>query len=400
MSYLKKPQRVWWRRALFQAHLWTGMVLGLYLIVIGVTGSLLVFKGELAALTYPKLLHSELQSTEPIDLAGFVANAKGTFPDFRLVSAFVPGIYGETYFAYMEGSGGAELYVFGDKDCRVLGSLDVEKSWLNWVAELHFRLFAGQTGFIVNGIGAACLVGLCLTGMVLWWPGIRTWRRALTIHFRKSWRRINFDLHSAVGFWTASLVFLWAISGVYFVWPKAFERVVNSFSSVRAAVEPEYHIASGNQAPQASLPAILAEAACAAPETRLSGFYIPSDGKTAMTVYQARGDIRNFSEMDHVYFDPSDGRQLGIWHAGVNPTVGSKLVYWLGPLHFGVYWGLGVKIIWALLGLSLPALTVTGAVMYWNRSLSKLWSKWRSRKSALIAQVCAGERLEEPGSSQ
>jgi len=380
MGYISRPQRLWWRRTLFQIHLWVGVILGLYMVVIGLTGSLLVFKDELATLTYPSLMRTDAHDpASAVDLPQFVANAHKAFPEHKLVSAFVPGVYGGSFFAYMEGAGGSGLYVFGDSRGDILGSLDVEKIWINWVADLHFRLLAGQTGFIVNGAGAAFLVLLCLTGMVLWWPGIRTWPRALAVNFRKSWKRVNFDLHSAVGFWTLSLVSMWAISGVYFVWPRTVEHVVNWISPVEAGVEPEFSIVRDPQAPLADLRGILARSQYASPETRLAGFYLPSGGKTAMVVYQTRRGIRNFSETDHVYFHPTTGALLGVWHAGVNPTLGSKLVYWLGPLHSGFYWGMGIKFLWAVLGLSLPVLTVTGALMYWNRSLAKLWSRLRSR---------------------
>ena len=41
------------------------------------------------------------------------------------------------------------------------------------------------------------------------------------------------------------------------------------------------------------------------------------------------------------------------------------------PLHFGTLWGLPIKILWFLLGLSLAVLTATGLVMYWNRYLRR-----------------------------
>jgi uncharacterized iron-regulated membrane protein len=44
-------------------------------------------------------------------------------------------------------------------------------------------------------------------------------------------------------------------------------------------------------------------------------------------------------------------------------------------MHFGVYWGLGVKIAWAVIGLAIPALAVTGLLMYWNRTLRKKWKR-------------------------
>src|SRR6185436_16169067 len=42
-----RPQGLWVRRALFQIHLWSGLGVGLYLLVISVTGSFLVFRTEL-----------------------------------------------------------------------------------------------------------------------------------------------------------------------------------------------------------------------------------------------------------------------------------------------------------------------------------------------------------------
>src|SRR6185503_14837624 len=46
-QWMRQPQRVWLRRALFQIHLWTGLVLGLYVVMLSVTGSALVYRNEL-----------------------------------------------------------------------------------------------------------------------------------------------------------------------------------------------------------------------------------------------------------------------------------------------------------------------------------------------------------------
>lgn len=49
------------------------------------------------------------------------------------------------------------------------------------------------------------------------------------------------------------------------------------------------------------------------------------------------------------------------------------------PLHFGTLWGLPVKILWSLLGVSLSILSVTGVLMYWNRYLSPRWNALKNR---------------------
>ena len=79
----------------------------------------------------------------------------------------------------------------------------------------------------INGIGGGILAVMCLTGMVIWWPGVRNWRRGLTVRWRTSWKRFNWDLHSAMGFWTFALVFMWALTGVYMVFPDPFLDVVD-----------------------------------------------------------------------------------------------------------------------------------------------------------------------------
>src|SRR5688572_18814096 len=43
----RQPHRVWLRRAAFQIHLWLGLTLGLYLVMLSITGSILVYRIEL-----------------------------------------------------------------------------------------------------------------------------------------------------------------------------------------------------------------------------------------------------------------------------------------------------------------------------------------------------------------
>src|SRR5213592_880708 len=46
-QWWRQPQKVWLRRALFQVHLWTGIGAGIYILLISVSGSALVFRVEL-----------------------------------------------------------------------------------------------------------------------------------------------------------------------------------------------------------------------------------------------------------------------------------------------------------------------------------------------------------------
>jgi len=99
---------------------------------------------------------------------------------------------------------------------------------VEWLVDFHANLLSGDTGRLFNGFGAIILTLLCLTGIVLWWPGVDHWRRSLTLNPHSSFARINWDLHNILGFWCLFFVLTWGISGIYFAFPDAFSRIVGA----------------------------------------------------------------------------------------------------------------------------------------------------------------------------
>jgi uncharacterized iron-regulated membrane protein len=102
---------------------------------------------------------------------------------------------------------------------------------VEWLVDLHTNLLLGDTGRLINGIGAFALTLLCLTGLVIWWPGVTNWRRSLKVSWNSSFARRNWDLHNTLGFWCFVFVMLWGISGIYFVFPNVFNNLVDALDS-------------------------------------------------------------------------------------------------------------------------------------------------------------------------
>jgi len=123
---------------------------------------------------------------------------------------------------------GALHRLFNPYTGKDLGPPDPAKvRFIVWLASLHDDLLNGEKGRKVNGVGAIFLTVLSLTGVVIWWPGISNWRRSLTVDLKTKWKLFNWNLHSAVGFWSFLLVFMWAISGIYLAFPDPFQGVVD-----------------------------------------------------------------------------------------------------------------------------------------------------------------------------
>src|ERR1017187_1153972 len=72
----------------------------------------------------------------------------------------------------------------------------------------------------------SCLNLLCVTGIIAWWPGVKYWRRSLTVSWGANIARIAWDLHSALGFWCFFFVLLLGVSGIYFAFPQLFAALL------------------------------------------------------------------------------------------------------------------------------------------------------------------------------
>ncbi len=384
--YFRRPQQLAVRRVNFQVHLWIGIILTLYMIGIGVTGSILVFRSELERLCGLKPWQ-DIKVKRPIaDIATVVDNLRAAYPRGRIVSVEAPGENEATFVAVVEGRGRIKV-ACDPADGKILGEFPRRRTWLDVTQELHESLLIhpGSQGRMWNGIGAASLLVLNITGMVIWWPGIRNWKRALLVDFRRNWRRINWDLHNAAGFWTILIATVWAVSGIYFGWPRQVFQFVNSISPVISARPPAVNVVPESDAPEPDLRALVRRAYAIDPGTTLGGIAFPYSRRAPLGVLMRRRNSPGYEYVDTVYFNPYTGEYVSTWRYGVNQSLGDWIIWSQVPLHFGTYWGLGVKIVWGTAGLAIPVLAVTGLLMYWNRALRRKWKKLRRGGTVPVA---------------
>lgn len=220
----RQPQEIFLRRALFQLHLWAGIGVGLYVFVVSLSGSVLVYRNELFAYFSPQPIVVSGSGPALSDDALKQA-ARRTFPGFQVTEV----VTGKTsnYAAEVTLQRGEEtqhrlLHPFTGED---LGpTLPVGFRFTAWLRDLHDNLLGGKPGRRINGFGALLLILLGVTGAALWWPGSRSWQRSLVVDFRANWKRLNWSLHSALGFWFLGFVLLWGVTGAYLSLPDESSR--------------------------------------------------------------------------------------------------------------------------------------------------------------------------------
>ena len=369
--FVRRPQATAFRSVVFQIHLWSGLVLGLYALATGLTGSVLVFEPELQANAYPqyfKIADAGAPLADPEVVLGHVEQA---YPGFRVSSVNWPTAQRNSFVSYPS-KGGATRTVFAHPySGRVLGELP-DEGLPYWIRELHVYLLTGRGGLRANGIAAGCLVFVCLAGLILWWPGVVRWTRALFIDVTRGWRRMVFDTHSAVGFWTAALLLMWAVTGVYLTFSQEFRRGIAVVSPLTVRTRPPLSDPGrANRTPPPDPAALVQRALVEVPGSKAARYTRPSRDADPVVVLVARDDVGDRVTNDEVsvYFDRYSGDLLDV-RPERGTTAGDFLMVWLFPLHAGWFGGLAVKILWAVLGLAFPVMFITGAVMWWNRVLS------------------------------
>ena len=259
---------------------------------------------------------------------------------------------------------------------RVLGQLP-EQSWVRTIQDVHYNLLGGRTGRIVNGAGAGLLLLMCATGLVIWWPGMAAWRRGFTINFRRGWKRVNWELHSTVGIWCVTLIAMWAVTGLYFVWPSSFRNVVDAVSSVTVTTTPTSGPLSGT-AHRPGWRELIALAERTIPNQYVQRVVPPSNDKDAFLVMfsPVRPAPAGREQLTPVYLDQFTGVVL---QEPPRPhrSAGDVIMDWTVPLHVGSFGGLPVRIAWLILGLAPPLLFVTGFIMWWSRVVKPRTSRSR-----------------------
>ena len=227
-NWLRHPQGVWLRKALFQVHLWTGLGVGLYVVMISLTGSVLIYRSELRQYFDPQPRSVEVSGLR-LSSAELIAATQRMFPDDAVEVWTEPDdpTLAVTMSVGADGSARDQLF-FDPYTGEYLGhALPAGWRLTSWTLDLHDNLLAGETGRAVNGVGAGLLMLLSMTGAIIWWPGIRGWWRSLLIDWRANWRRLNWSLHSALGIWTLLFIFMWGFTGVYLAFPEPFSAVVD-----------------------------------------------------------------------------------------------------------------------------------------------------------------------------
>ena len=370
------------RFVLLKLHLYITLWMGAFLVIAGLTGSLLVYGHELDEWLNPELMRIEENTGQPRPFAELIAAAnqvsliKSSPAHLQLPQHSDAALIVRYQVPMAHGAGHKGMnhhfyeVMVNPYTGQVLGGRDRDDALMTTILRLHYQLLAGDTGKLIMGIMGLLTLVLTLSGIYLWWPKFSKLKQAFTIKRNASFTRFNFDLHKISGIYTAMVLFVVSLSGVYFNFPDQFKPVVNSVLPLTEMPRMVKSTSVSNGKAPVNMEEIIQIAAARFPDADIQRVFLPINpqGSYMVTARQANESKSKGSTM--LWIDQYSGDILNVrdpnqFNAG-DAFINAQL-----PLHNGEILGTTGQILVLIVGFAPLLLMVTGVIHWLKKRKAK-----------------------------
>ncbi|MGH8782452.1 PepSY-associated TM helix domain-containing protein [Paraburkholderia sp.] len=418
-------------RTLWRWHFYAGLFVMPFLVILAITGTVYCFQPQIEPLLYPHRLIVTPQSTPRLTEDALLAKARAALPpgSTAVAARIATAPDRSAEFVFRVPHGGKESVYLNPYDGTVLGTLSVERRFMQVDRMIHRKLLLGKPGELLMELVACWTLVMIATGIALWWPRAGATLRGallprLSLPGRARWK----SLHAALGIWLAVGAVAFVLTGLPWTgsWGKQLKSLATSVNlgsppgawggstlhSTRpgATAMPATQHASSDMdsmpgmtmddlplsnvpwatgavpvphspdAPAAAKDAEPVAAGTAWPLARvveslralgLTGGYdiaLPTspDGVFAVSYFPS-----DPQQERTLYLDQYSGAVLKDIRYRDYGAV-SKAVSYGTSLHMGRYFGLANQIVCTVLSLGLATMAVTGFAMWWMRRPSRV----------------------------
>lgn len=375
------------RKSFFWLHKWMGLITGLVVFIVSITGCINVFSDELKAFFYRDRLYVENRPNDRFlsftQLRGAAQNAlkpgvkisrAEIYPGKNRSWVFRASATNKKAFGYWKQYKYYYRVYVNPYTGKVMYVENTKNEFFQLVLNLHMNLLLGDSiGTMITGIAAACFFILLLSGLVLWFP--RKWtkkgfKKGLLLQSGVGKKRFNYDLHNVMGFYILIPAMLICITGLVFAFSWADQSVQYLANGAKTVKKRSIPASTANSA----YPALPTDRVV---ESLLTKHYTADlfsirfrEKVTDPLDVQVRLAKNRTHLFEWYYFDRNTGKLLMQYN---DKTVigGEKFRSMNYDLHTGAYAGMPSKILAFIISLICGTMPVTGFIMWYNKSQPK-----------------------------
>jgi uncharacterized iron-regulated membrane protein len=372
------------KKKLLWLHKWLGLISGLVVLIVSLTGCLNVFLDELQLMFHPEKFFIEkpnLQPSKTVALSQLVSIAEkklnpgekisrvDIFPQenrtwvFRAIKTNKEAFFYSDYFTYYK-----RVFV-NPYTGNVQVVENTKTNFFQIVLQLHMNLLLGKKyGHILVGFSTIFFAVLCLTGIVLWWPKKwkpKTIKNSLSINFKANRKRLNYDLHNVLGFYSLLVALLFAFTGLVFAFPAFKKMVSNQLNSLDSKEKQKLSLPFIPQTAATVLDNGLNYVLAQHSNADQLSIRIQKDISEPQDI-QVRIKKNRTGVFYWYYFNQKNG-QIEELKTSDNLQLGNRVTSLNYDLHIGSIGGIYTKILAFFAALVCASLPVTGFIIWFNK---------------------------------
>lgn len=377
------------RSTIFWSHLVLGLLAGIVIAVMSITGVAIAFEEEILAWRdrdAARIGRPE-EGRSPLTVAELRTIVRREFPDFGADQLVVERDPRQAYqvFAGRDGL----LYVNPYTGELRASQADTLHDAFHFLEEVHRWLALGGSGRavgrLITGVGNLMLVILGLSGIYLWMPKrwtLRTLKLRLLFKGKARGKARDFNWHNVIGFWSLPVLLVLAATGVVISFGWAHDLVFRlagetppEFRDFRMTLVPPVEV----PVPPTGSERLPAEALLAKVEAAFPGWTSIRLPLADPLAADATGPVKlSVTLPDHmpnranipIEMDPYTGEILRAIRLE-DRSAGLRARIWIRFLHTGAAFGVTGKIIATLATIASLLLVYTGYALSYRRFFSR-----------------------------
>jgi len=360
----KKTSRL--KSAVRFLHLWLGLISGLVVFIVAITGCIYAFEEEARSLIHKDLQQVTVSSEEKCSLDSVLKSARLYAPGQKVKN--IKTFSDPTRSVIVNLRNNTSIYV-DPYTAKVIGTLDTEREFLAVVLKIHRSLYLGEPGKMITGASALIFLTMLITGMILWWPGRKkNLKQKFRFSLKASRKRLTYDLHSVLGFYASWIILFTVLTGL--IW--SYKWMESGMYAITGSVKEMAKMKSPSKDTTATLSIenIFQQSIALSPNTSEQFILLPEDAKGIVKVNMRYASGGFFTKNDQFFFDRYSGKKLKELRFE-NSSTGDKMKATNYNIHTGKVLGFPGQLLVFFASLISASLPITGFMFWWGKRKEK-----------------------------